>query len=222
MVNWRFMASFFLPSGNTEHNLETSGISRSEHFRIAASLLGVSALLSMPFCLGAKLLFVVFLSFGVFTAGAQVFAGRQSDPSLIPDYQRQCGQAAQRSAGLQQQGRPGQGRTAALLRREAQLFLGQHQTKPGSPPTFSSGLLWMFQAIYNNLFVWIVGKINSVIYKRLTEGIKSVFLSIGLLDIFGFENFSTNRFGLFVSSSFHISPRSSAYETLRFVPRVQL
>lgn len=64
----------------------------------------------------------------------------------------------------------------------------------------------MFQAIYNNLFAWIVGKINGVIYKRLTEGVKSLFLSIGLLDIFGFENFSTNRFARFVSSSSHMSP----------------
>lgn len=32
----------FLPLGNTEHNLETSGVSRSEHFRIAAALLGVN------------------------------------------------------------------------------------------------------------------------------------------------------------------------------------
>lgn len=47
----------FSPSGNTEHNLETSGISRSEHFRITASLLGVSALHSLPFCVAAKLLF---------------------------------------------------------------------------------------------------------------------------------------------------------------------
>lgn len=64
----------------------------------------------------------------------------------------------------------------------------------------------MFQAIYNKLFVWIVGKINSVIYKCLTEGVKSLFLSIGLLDIFGFENFSTNRCKLFVSTSPHIWP----------------
>lgn len=66
---------------------------------------------------------------------------------------------------------------------------------------------WLiFQAIYNKLFVWIVRKINSVIYKRLTKSIKSSFLSIGLLDIFGFENFSKNRSG-------HFCTRHSAYHS---------
>ncbi|XP_026169030.1 unconventional myosin-VIIa-like [Mastacembelus armatus] len=50
------------------------------------------------------------------------------------------------------------------------------------------------KAIYNKLFIWIVGKINSVIYKKLTNSSKSRYLSIGLLDIFGFENFNTNSF----------------------------
>ncbi|XP_019957019.2 unconventional myosin-VIIa-like [Paralichthys olivaceus] len=49
------------------------------------------------------------------------------------------------------------------------------------------------KAIYNKLFIWIVEKINSVTYKKLTSS-KSSFQSIGLLDIFGFENFSTNSF----------------------------
>lgn len=52
-----------------------------------------------------------------------------------------------------------------------------------------------------------MGKINSVIYQLLTEGVKSLSLSIGLLDIFGFENFSTNRLGLRVSSPRHV-PRA--------------
>nr|XP_057924383.1 unconventional myosin-VIIb-like isoform X1 [Doryrhamphus excisus] len=50
------------------------------------------------------------------------------------------------------------------------------------------------KAIYNKLFIWIVGKINSVIYKKLSDNPKSSYLSIGLLDIFGFENFQTNSF----------------------------
>lgn len=50
-----------------------------------------------------------------------------------------------------------------------------------------------FQAIYNKLFIWIVGKINSAIYSNLAESPKSSFLSVGLLDIFGFENFNRNR-----------------------------
>ena len=42
------------------------------------------------------------------------------------------------------------------------------------------------------MFVWIVQKINSVVFKPPPEDSKS--LSIGLLDIFGFENFTQNRY----------------------------
>lgn len=50
------------------------------------------------------------------------------------------------------------------------------------------------QAIYGRLFVWIVEKINSAVYKPPPDDPKHVRLSIGLLDIFGFENFKSNRF----------------------------
>lgn len=53
--------------------------------------------------------------------------------------------------------------------------------------------MFSFQAIYNKLFVWIVGKINSAIYRNLGKAAKASLLSIGLLDIFGFENFYRNR-----------------------------
>uniref|UniRef100_A0A8B9RGA2 Si:ch73-194h10.2 n=1 Tax=Astyanax mexicanus TaxID=7994 RepID=A0A8B9RGA2_ASTMX len=46
--------------------------------------------------------------------------------------------------------------------------------------------------IYGRLFIWIVEKINSAIYKPPAEG--STCQSIGLLDIFGFENFKQNSF----------------------------
>ncbi|CAG5897084.1 unnamed protein product [Menidia menidia] len=49
------------------------------------------------------------------------------------------------------------------------------------------------KAIYNKIFMWIVERINGVIYKKVVGGRRSSFLSIGLLDIFGFENFRTNR-----------------------------
>ncbi|XP_029380560.1 unconventional myosin-VIIb-like, partial [Echeneis naucrates] len=49
------------------------------------------------------------------------------------------------------------------------------------------------KAIYNKMFMWIVEKINSVIYNKLLKNSKS-YQSIGLLDIFGFENFYTNSF----------------------------
>uniref|UniRef100_A0A671SZI7 Unconventional myosin-VIIa-like n=1 Tax=Sinocyclocheilus anshuiensis TaxID=1608454 RepID=A0A671SZI7_9TELE len=50
------------------------------------------------------------------------------------------------------------------------------------------------KAIYGRLFVWIVEKINSAIYKPPPDDPKHVRLSIGLLDIFGFENFNNNSF----------------------------
>uniref|UniRef100_A0A8C7UL28 Myosin VIIBb n=1 Tax=Oncorhynchus mykiss TaxID=8022 RepID=A0A8C7UL28_ONCMY len=50
------------------------------------------------------------------------------------------------------------------------------------------------KAIYGKLFIWIVGRINSVIHKTPTNGPKYVRNSIGLLDIFGFENFASNSF----------------------------
>ncbi|KAM9323016.1 unconventional myosin-VIIa-like [Pholidichthys leucotaenia] len=52
----------------------------------------------------------------------------------------------------------------------------------------------LVKAIYNKLFIWIVERINNIIYKKFTNNSKSAYLSIGLLDIFGFENFQTNSF----------------------------
>ncbi|XP_051782797.1 myosin VIIAa [Erpetoichthys calabaricus] len=50
------------------------------------------------------------------------------------------------------------------------------------------------KGIYGRLFVWIVEKINAAIYKPPSSTPKSVRRSIGLLDIFGFENFTINSF----------------------------
>ncbi|KAM9797750.1 unconventional myosin-VIIb [Syngnathus typhle] len=49
------------------------------------------------------------------------------------------------------------------------------------------------KAIYGRLFIWVVDKINGAIHKPDGES-DEVSQSIGLLDIFGFENFSTNSF----------------------------
>lgn len=51
------------------------------------------------------------------------------------------------------------------------------------------------KGIYGKMFIWIVGKINSAIYKRSNPGIART--SIGVLDIFGFENFTVNSFEQF-------------------------
>lgn len=47
------------------------------------------------------------------------------------------------------------------------------------------------KAIYGKVFVMIIDKINEAIYKRDVKGKK---YSIGVLDIFGFENFTVNSF----------------------------
>ncbi|TRZ04518.1 hypothetical protein DNTS_007824, partial [Danionella cerebrum] len=50
------------------------------------------------------------------------------------------------------------------------------------------------KGIYGRLFVWIVDKINAAIYRAPSTENKIIHRSIGLLDIFGFENFTTNSF----------------------------
>ncbi|XP_070605585.1 unconventional myosin-VIIa isoform X3 [Erythrolamprus reginae] len=50
------------------------------------------------------------------------------------------------------------------------------------------------KGIYGRLFVWIVEKINAAIYRPPSHENKNVRRSIGLLDIFGFENFTVNSF----------------------------
>ncbi|XP_069825637.1 unconventional myosin-VIIa isoform X2 [Dendropsophus ebraccatus] len=50
------------------------------------------------------------------------------------------------------------------------------------------------KGIYGRLFVWIVEKINAAIYRPVSNEPKVVRRSIGLLDIFGFENFTVNSF----------------------------
>uniref|UniRef100_A0A8C6XBM7 Myosin VIIA n=1 Tax=Naja naja TaxID=35670 RepID=A0A8C6XBM7_NAJNA len=50
------------------------------------------------------------------------------------------------------------------------------------------------KGIYGRLFVWIVEKINAAIYRPPSHESKNIRRSIGLLDIFGFENFTVNSF----------------------------
>ncbi|XP_059200423.1 unconventional myosin-VIIb-like [Centropristis striata] len=113
----------------TQNNLETSDVSKSEHFSIAASILQV-----------------------------------------------------QKSS------------LAASLTHRSFMTNREMVTKPLNHEQASDCRDAFVKAIYNKLFIWIVGKINGVIYKKLTKSSKSSVLSIGLLDIFGFENFKTNSF----------------------------
>ncbi|XP_058405723.1 unconventional myosin-VIIb [Diceros bicornis minor] len=50
------------------------------------------------------------------------------------------------------------------------------------------------KGIYGHLFLWIVKKINTVIFTPPAQDPKNVRRAIGLLDIFGFENFQNNSF----------------------------
>lgn len=52
------------------------------------------------------------------------------------------------------------------------------------------------KGIYGRMFVWITSKINSAIYKPKSYS-ATKRTSIGVLDIFGFENFNQNSFEQF-------------------------
>ncbi|KAI5628300.1 unconventional myosin-VIIb-like isoform X1 [Silurus asotus] len=67
-------------------------------------------------------------------------------------------------------------------------------SKPLSSDQASDGRNAFVKAIYGRLFVWIVDKINNAIYKPPSEESPGTRHSIGLLDIFGFENFNQNSF----------------------------
>lgn len=54
----------------------------------------------------------------------------------------------------------------------------------------------LVKGIYGRMFVWIVNKINSAIYKPKSNN-SHFRCSIGVLDIFGFENFNINSFEQF-------------------------
>uniref|UniRef100_A0A3Q3GXY4 Unconventional myosin-VIIa-like n=1 Tax=Labrus bergylta TaxID=56723 RepID=A0A3Q3GXY4_9LABR len=66
-------------------------------------------------------------------------------------------------------------------------------TKPLTCEQAQDGRDAFVKAIYGRLFIWVVDKINAAIYKP-SEDTDVVRQSIGLLDIFGFENFNKNSF----------------------------
>ncbi|KAM6963110.1 unconventional myosin-VIIb [Aplochiton taeniatus] len=67
-------------------------------------------------------------------------------------------------------------------------------TKPLTSAQAMDGRDAFVKAIYGRLFIWVVDKINSAVFKPPPEGSQDVRQSIGLLDIFGFENFNKNSF----------------------------
>jgi len=51
------------------------------------------------------------------------------------------------------------------------------------------------KGVYGRMFIWLVQKINKAIYKP-SQDTRHYRKSIGVLDIFGFENFGKNRSGV--------------------------
>uniref|UniRef100_H3B7C0 Myosin VIIB n=1 Tax=Latimeria chalumnae TaxID=7897 RepID=H3B7C0_LATCH len=74
------------------------------------------------------------------------------------------------------------------------IIRGDSVSKPLSIAQAIDGRDAFVKGIYGHLFVWIVDKINAAIYKPASGDPKSIRRSIGLLDIFGFENFNSNSF----------------------------
>ncbi|XP_035190252.1 unconventional myosin-VIIb isoform X2 [Oxyura jamaicensis] len=71
---------------------------------------------------------------------------------------------------------------------------GESVSRPLSIAQAADGRDAFVKGIYGRIFLWIVSKINSAISNPTSEKPKNMRQSIGLLDIFGFENFSNNSF----------------------------
>ncbi|KAJ8389610.1 hypothetical protein AAFF_G00118470 [Aldrovandia affinis] len=67
-------------------------------------------------------------------------------------------------------------------------------SKPLSSDQAMDGRDAFVKAIYGRMFVWIVEKINTAVNKSPSNDPAFFRQTIGLLDIFGFENFNTNSF----------------------------
>ncbi|XP_069473976.1 unconventional myosin-VIIb [Ambystoma mexicanum] len=80
------------------------------------------------------------------------------------------------------------------LTKHSMLIRGERVSMPLNTAQASDGRDALLKGIYGRLFVWIVNKINAAIFTPPSSDGKNPRLSIGLLDIFGFENFSTNSF----------------------------
>ncbi|XP_068919472.1 unconventional myosin-VIIb, partial [Petaurus breviceps papuanus] len=71
---------------------------------------------------------------------------------------------------------------------------GEGVSRPLTVPQASDRRDAFAKGIYGHLFLWIVNKINAAIFKEPTKDPQNARRSIGLLDIFGFENFHINSF----------------------------
>ncbi|XP_069069852.1 unconventional myosin-VIIb [Pleurodeles waltl] len=80
------------------------------------------------------------------------------------------------------------------LTKHSMLIRGESVSMPLNSAQASDGRDALLKGIYGRLFVWIVNKINAATFTPIPSDAKTPRRSIGLLDIFGFENFSTNSF----------------------------
>uniref|UniRef100_A0A8C9EQ23 Myosin VIIB n=1 Tax=Pavo cristatus TaxID=9049 RepID=A0A8C9EQ23_PAVCR len=71
---------------------------------------------------------------------------------------------------------------------------GESMSRPLNVAQAADGRDAFVKGIYGRIFLWIVNKINSAIFNPTSQKPKNTRQSIGLLDIFGFENFSNNSF----------------------------
>uniref|UniRef100_A0A8C8AHF2 Myosin VIIB n=1 Tax=Otus sunia TaxID=257818 RepID=A0A8C8AHF2_9STRI len=71
---------------------------------------------------------------------------------------------------------------------------GESVSRPLNIVQAADGRDAFVKGIYGRIFLWIVKKINSAIFNPTSQKPKNRYQSIGLLDIFGFENFSNNSF----------------------------
>ncbi|XP_030351869.1 unconventional myosin-VIIb [Strigops habroptila] len=71
---------------------------------------------------------------------------------------------------------------------------GESVSRPLNIVQAADGRDAFVKGIYGRIFLWIVNKINSAIFSPTSQKAKGSRHSIGLLDIFGFENFGNNSF----------------------------
>ncbi|XP_064021334.1 unconventional myosin-VIIb [Pogoniulus pusillus] len=74
------------------------------------------------------------------------------------------------------------------------IIRGESVSRPLNIVQAADGRDAFVKGIYGRIFLWIVNKINSAIFIPASQKPKDRRQSIGLLDIFGFENFSNNSF----------------------------
>ncbi|XP_045414792.1 unconventional myosin-VIIb isoform X1 [Lemur catta] len=74
------------------------------------------------------------------------------------------------------------------------LIRGEDVTRPLNVAQAADRRDAFAKGIYGHLFLWIVKKINTAIFTPPAQDPKNVRKAIGLLDIFGFENFRNNSF----------------------------